>query len=289
MRLVAGTALMALALTGFVVPSAPAGAQAAMPPVEGQMRGPRTNRVTVDYLEPRDSKLNAVYERLRTRRVLEDYARFLSPVRLPTTLRLWGFQCGSPNAYYSPTYRAIHLCYEYVDKFEKNAPKTVTPEGFTPMEGVVGAVVSTLLHETGHALRDLLQFPVFGREEDAADQVAGYVALQFGPDVARTVVKGAAWKWLSDARGMVVPADFADTHSTSQERFYSFLCVGYGGEPEIFKDLAGRFLPKARMANCAREYDQIKSAFAKTILPHIDAGLMQEVRTTKWFSDAELK
>jgi hypothetical protein len=274
-------AVVLLALAGPVFVAAPAAAQ--------DLRGVRPNRVVVDYIEPRDPKLDGVYQRIKQRKVLEDYARFLSPLRLPATLRLWGYQCGSPNAYYAPAYRAIHLCYEYVQKFEENAPKAVTPEGFTPTEGVVGAVVSTMLHETGHALRDLLQVPVFGREEDAADQVAGYVALQFGPAVARTVIKGAIWKWLSDARSEVVQGDFADPHSTSQERFLNFLCIGYGGEPEIFKDLAARFLAKSRAAGCAAEYRQIERAFAKTILPSIDTALMQQVRSTKWFTDAELK
>ena len=42
--------------------------------------------------------------------------------------------------------------------------------------------VSTMLHETGHAIFYLLEIPIFGREEDAADAIASYVALQFGDD-----------------------------------------------------------------------------------------------------------
>ena len=36
----------------------------------------------------------------------------------------------------------------------------------------MGGFVSTLLHETGHAIFYMLDIPIFGREEDAADAVA---------------------------------------------------------------------------------------------------------------------
>ena len=55
--------------------------------------------------------------------------------------------------------------------------------------------VATLLHETGHAAFDIMDIPVFGREEDAADQFEGLLALQFGKETARTVVKGDAYFW----------------------------------------------------------------------------------------------
>jgi hypothetical protein len=38
------------------------------------------------------------------------------------------------------------------------------------------------LHETGHAVFDLLEVPVLGREEDAADLFSAYIMLHFGKD-----------------------------------------------------------------------------------------------------------
>jgi hypothetical protein len=249
----------------------------------------RTNRVSVDYLEPRNTKLQGVYDRMRQRKVLEEYAQFLAPLRLPTTLRIWGFECDMVNAYYSPQYRAIHICYEYVDKLEKGIPKGDDLKAFSANEALVGGFVSVILHETGHAMRDFLNIPVFGREEDAADQVAEFVALQFGKDTARLVTKGAAWLWLSEARGAVVPDNFADEHSTSAERFFNYLCLGYGGDPATFKDLAEAFLPKTRAPNCAREYQQTRIAFDKTILPFIDPAMMKKAQATQWFQASEMK
>ena len=53
----------------------------------------RPNRVRVDYIEPRSESLQGVYERVKRSGVLEELAEFLAPVRLPTTLRIWGTEC----------------------------------------------------------------------------------------------------------------------------------------------------------------------------------------------------
>jgi hypothetical protein len=270
------TAALTLALPGIA--AVPAAAQEFRP-----------NRVIVDYIEPRSRSLQAVMDRMQKRGVLEALAQFLSPVRLPTALRLWGLECGAVNAYYHPGYRSIQACYEFLAYIERAAPKTVTPEGFTPQEALVGGFTSVLLHEAGHAMSDLLKLPVFGREEDSADQMAQFVALQFGKDVARFVTKGAAWLWLEGARSNPFPFDPQDTHSTAGERFHNYLCIAYGGEPDTFRDLADRYLPKARAANCSREYERVKFAFQKTILPYVDQELLKKNQDVKWFEPEGVK
>ncbi len=255
----------------------------------------RSDMIAIDYFEPRDPKYRATFERMKKRRVLEEYARFLSPLRLPTKLRVWALSdtpyCeGSP--YYDPNYRAMHMCYQFMDLLEKLAPKQTTPDGFTPLEATVGAYVVVILHETGHALVDLFNLPILGREEDAADQIAAFVSMQFGKDVARLLTKGVAWSWLALTNGVLTlpsnPAYYKDPHSTGQERFFNFLCYGYGGQPDLFKDLAAQFLPKTRAPGCAREYQQIAFAFASTILPHVDPALMAKVQATQFFMTEEL-
>jgi hypothetical protein len=246
----------------------------------------RPNRVLVDYIEPRSDNLQGVYERMKKNRVLEELARFLAPMRLPTTLRIWAIECyqdADMLAYYSSQEHAIHFCYEYVDRLEKNRPNAITEEGFEPAQVFLGAMVGMMLHETGHAFIDLLKVPVFGRDEDAADQIAEFVALHFDKDLAETITKGSSWFWLNDARTMLYFDDYADVHSTSMERFQNYLCLGYGGDPERFKDLAGKFL-KARAARCEDEYEQVRNAFVKTILPYVDPALLQEVRARQWFA-----
>ena len=54
------------------------------------------------------------------------------------------------------------------------------------------------LHETGHAVFDILKVPVFGREEDAADLFSAYIMLQFGKEDAHRLILGSAYQYKAD-------------------------------------------------------------------------------------------
>jgi putative metallopeptidase DUF4344 len=54
------------------------------------------------------------------------------------------------------------------------------PDGVTPADAAVGQFFWVTLHEAGHATFDILDVPIFGHEEDAADNFATYIMLQFG-------------------------------------------------------------------------------------------------------------
>jgi hypothetical protein len=229
-------------------------------------------------------------DRLKSRRVFELLSQFLSPLRLPHKFFLVSTECEKENAspFYSSDIRAIVFCYEFVDLINRLAPPVgQTKQGFTHDEVVVGAFVGILLHELGHAVFYMLDVPVFGREEDAADQIATFIALQFNRDVARTVTRGLAYIWsvLGNPKEW---AQYSDEHGTSAQRFYNTLCLAYGGEREWFKDFVDRgWLPKERADNCANEYQQVRQAFIKTILPFIDQELMKKVRAKDWLKAAE--
>ncbi|MEA2903716.1 MAG: hypothetical protein QOI12_1103 [Alphaproteobacteria bacterium] len=241
----------------------------------------RSDRITVDYIDPRSPQYDPVMERLKKRRVLEQLAQFLSPLKLPRTLRLRAKQCGEENAFYDPMEWALIICYEYVAGTERDAPGLPTAEGFTREDAIIGGFVDAALHEIGHALFDILDIPVLGREEDGADQVAAFIMTQFGPEVARTTIKGAAYSYkvLGTGRNPV----FWDEHGTPTQRFFNYLCIGYGGNPEAFKEFVDKgYLPQSRAASCAREFQQVRKAFAKTILPYIDQELMKKVQATRW-------
>jgi len=58
---------------------------------------------------------------------------------------------------------------------------------------ILGPFVDVFLHESGHAVFDLLKLPVLGREADAADLFSAYVMLQLGKEDARTLILGSAY------------------------------------------------------------------------------------------------
>ena len=80
-------------------------------------------------------------------------------------------------------------------------------------------------HEMGHVVFDLYSVPLFGHEEDAADNFAAYIMLQFGKERARRLIAGAAWQfkqYIADYRTKplvkVQLGDFSSNHGQPEER-----------------------------------------------------------------------
>jgi hypothetical protein len=254
---------------------------------------PVNPKVDIAYVAPVSQRLNGVYERLKGRKVLEELQRFLAPLHLPHRLRLATDECKQANAFYNGGDRSITICYEIVDEITREAPQTVSEDGFvTRQAAIVGTLVGVVLHEGGHMMFDMLNVPVFGREEDAADEMASFLALQFNKDVARTIIKGFVYFWAKandPAAGDPITA-FSDVHGTASQRMFNTLCLAYGGDRETFQEFVDRgWLPAKRAEHCAEEYKQLKLAFVKTILPFIDLDLMAKVQHAQWLTEEELK
>jgi hypothetical protein len=243
--------------------------------------------VQVEYKEPTNPAHRPIYDRLKNRKVLEQYREFMSPLRLKRSLNVAITPCnGVINAFY--LMGNISYCYELIADMERQIRETNVLPGFRREDAVVGGFVSTLLHETGHAIFHLLDIPLFGREEDAADAIAAYVSLQFGATTARRILTGTAFVWRASeldrqkrGTGNRQFHDYSDEHGTDAQRFYNTLCIALGSDQaertSTFNDFV-QLLPERRRGHCAREYMHVKGAFARYVLPHVDQALMQKVR-----------
>jgi hypothetical protein len=279
--------------------AAPAVAQSAPPPsqvvilAENNDGGYRTSQ-----------KYAAVRDRLVQWRALERLRDFLSFVRLPRKIGTLAAECqGGDDAspFYSSDTRAITICYQFFNVADKAAdvimavaeknPK-VLPFPITRDQFIWGLLGAMLLHESGHALFDVLDVPLFGREEDAADQFSIMIALQLRPQLAESAVKSYAYFWRvwNDPDNTMTkngnPNEaFADTHGTASQRLFNTLCIAYGHAPAQFgKFVAAGWLPQQRAKGCAQEYAQLASAFAKTVQPFIDQKRMAEVEGFDWLA-----
>jgi hypothetical protein len=160
-------------------------------------------------------------------------------------------------------------------------PKETTPAGVAPIDALIGPVADVFLHEAGHAVFDLLSVPIFGREEDAADQFSAYIMLQFGKDDARRLILGNAYQYKGDLQSSSVTLSmkkFADEHGTPGQRFYNVLCIAYGADKTLFADVVAKgYLPADRADGCEGEYQQVAFAFHKLIGPYIDRKLAKRI------------
>jgi hypothetical protein len=153
--------------------------------------------------------------------------------------------------------------------------------------------VQALLHGVAIAAFDILEIPVWGRLDDAADRVAAYIMLQFGETVAWNTIVGFAWFLSGNA---LVPPDFTDARRLAIQRYYTTVCIALGGERRGVYKLATQYkgflnfdgssgagdLPRDRAAGCHEEFDTTRQAFDAAIMPYVDRGLLEQVRKMAW-------
>jgi Putative metallopeptidase len=257
----------------------------------------QTPRVSIAYVPPSNPAFQTQYDPLQERRALEKIQEILSPFLWPEELTIKTRECGVVNSWYrrenlKPT---VTICYEFLQHTLESLPNETTPDGITGADAAVGQFLWLALHEVGHAAFDMFDVPIFGNVEDAADNFATYIILQFGKNQARRLIVGAAWAWrayLGDyKRNPVVPlrlAAFASDHGLPQERYYNLLCLAVGAQHEVFADLEA-YLPATRSRHCVFEYQRLVHAFGKAVAPHIDRERARQVLDTNWLESLQSK
>jgi hypothetical protein len=248
------------------------------------------NRIRIEYYPPNNPALQPVYQLAKERRVLEKLQQIFGPFVLPIDLTFKTGDCGGvSNAWYDRP--AVSICYEYLNEILQSVSKDAPPEGITPADAVMGQFFYVVAHEMGHAMFDILQVPVFGNGEDAADHFSVYIMLQFGKDQSRPLILGAAHsykKYLQNSEVTAPLAAFSDVHAPPAQRFYNLICLAYGADPALFADVVDKgYLPRERAKGCKREYDQVTFAFRDLIVPHLDQQMAKQVMDKTWLPDVK--
>jgi hypothetical protein len=253
------------------------------------------NRIRIEYGDAKTPQNRVIRSLLEEHRALERFQEIFSPFRLPIELTLRLKDCdGVSNSWYERP--IVTICYEYVDDIRKNLPTDNKPEdpvfaGISYRDAMFGQFFYVVAHEMGHAMFDLLDVPLFGRAEDAADGFAAYMMLDLGKDEALRLILGAAYsyrEYVKNPRVCVPLIAFADTHAAPMQRFYNLLCIGYGANPTLFSDFVKKgFLPENRADSCRTEYNEVNFAFHQVIAPHLDPKLAKMVLDKTWLPPQE--
>lgn len=274
MKRITSAAAVAFALIYSALNGAPAAAQTP---------APANPQVEIVYAPPANAAFRPIYDRLVRLQVLEELRQFLAPLKLPRKLTVRIEQCGAARRPYQPQGPAV-VCYELIDQIEKFAAKA--NENSREIV-IVGTFVQAVFHEVAEAIFDILQVPVWGRAEDAADRLAAFMMLQFGEAAARKTIGGTATFFALSNRTWTGSA-FANVASPEAQRYFNFLCIAYGGAPKSFDYLVqaekgkSALLPEDRARRCAGEYAQVRKAFNLRIMPFVDPDMFVRSRAVEW-------
>lgn len=121
-------------------------------------------------------------------------------------------------------------------------------------------------HELGHALIDILNVPIFGQEEDAADVLSALlIDVVFDEEAALSIAYDVANNFWSDAYAKD-ELYFWDTHGLDEQRAYNFVCLFYGFDPENREDFAQDFeLPEERAITCEEERELAEASWFQVL------------------------
>jgi hypothetical protein len=256
---------------------------------------PRRGTIFIAYDPPKNPEHQTVYELAKERRVLEILQQLLGPFRLPVDLDIRTVGCdGVANAYFDHkgTERTIRMCYEFLQVMLQELPNE---ESATRNDALIGQLFLVLLHEAGHAIYDIFEVPVLGSQEDAADQFATYVLLQFGGQRSYRLIRGAAHSFkriIADIKArpeVTLPLTaFSNDHSRPERRFFNMACTAYGYDAELFASVVSEdWLPEKRAKRCKAEYDDLAFALRRLVGPYVDRALARKVLDTRWLSEVE--
>jgi len=257
---------------------------------------PPKGSIHISYEPVKNPELQPIYDRARERQALEMVKFLLSPFQLPVDLNIKMLSCdGVANAWFDRDgkNRTIRICYELLKEIMDKLPKETTAEGIEPQDAMVGQFLFAVLHETGHAMYDIFNVPVLGHQEDAADQFATWIMLQFGGERAHRVIRGAAYSYAgyvkalkADPKVTLPLAAFSSDHGQPEERFFNLACIAYGYDPQIFTKVVDlKLLPESRAKKCKFEYEDLTDAMHQLIGPHVDKGLAKKVLANPWVTD----
>jgi hypothetical protein len=130
----------------------------------------------------------------------------------------------------------------------------------------------TLLHELAHAVIELNDIPIFGGQEQAADQVA-LMLLMMADDFNKQDINtdllnkllaiSGEWmlEWQKEEKNS--QPIYWDSHPLAIQRFYDVTCLAYGSNPDKLEALRKeKILPVERAWDCDIEFKKTRKALA---------------------------
>lgn len=154
---------------------------------------------------------------------------------------------------------------------------TAAPARALDAEQYVGAnLLASFYHELGHALIHVMDLPIFGQEEDAADVLSALMLQElFEEEAAAAMVHATAMAFLYDARAQEADGgtEYWGIHGPDRQRYYTLVCLFYGGNPDLRRGIADALgLPRDRAETCAEEFDVAMHSWGAVLDRLYDAG-----------------
>ena len=171
---------------------------------------------------------------------------------------------GDDGPLYDPETKEIFIPYSFLEEVKERFKKALYSEtGISAEQATTDALMHTLLHELGHALIPMFDFPILAKEEDAVDSLATVMLIEYfeqGQEIALSAAD--LFDLESNDIDMFTEEDFWDEHALDKQRFYNTLCMVYGSEPDKYSYIVDKVgFSDNRADLCIEEYEKISNSW----------------------------
>ncbi|WP_242504920.1 DUF4344 domain-containing metallopeptidase [Aliivibrio finisterrensis] len=175
---------------------------------------------------------------------------------------------------YDPNSHTIQIPYSFYQESLNYFKQNKYQERFNkaPQLGAIDTLLHTLLHEAGHAYIADQNIPVLGKEEDAVDNFATILLLNYidnGDDIAISAADMFAFE--SETRPDYYDfGEYIDEHSFDLQRYFSTLCLVYGSNPgkqsNLLDEVENDYL-KDRKEFCEFQFNSLSQSWEHYFKP----------------------
>lgn len=230
------------------------------------------NKIEIDYRNAVTTSDQQAKQTIMQSSVAEDvsklawqYFRFHQPLTI-----VFG---GEEGPLYAPSEHRVYVPYSfYIDsltyfleyaKFSQNDAE----------QAALDTLLHTLLHEAGHAYIADHDLPVLGKEEDAVDNFAAIIMLNYVENGDQAAINAAEMFALeSEGRPDYYRSyEYIGEHSFDLQRYFSTLCLVYGSNPKAHPQLLDEIeqeLRQERQQACIDTFDDIDTNWKQVLSQH---------------------
>ncbi|MFM2606731.1 DUF4344 domain-containing metallopeptidase [Vibrio chagasii] len=223
------------------------------------------NNLIIEYSAPQDEaekQLKQEIEQSGVNDTMVDLSNQLFLFKQPLVIQYGGDE----GPLYDPQTHHVLIPYSFyaesLNYFEKNQYEK--EYGKSAQTGAIDTLLHTLIHEAGHAYVEDQQIAILGKEEDAVDNLATILLINYvehGTDAAISAADMFAFE-SEDRPAYYDLGEYIDEHSFDLQRYFSTLCLVYGSDPEAYKNLLDEVendYLKDRKEFCVEHFDVINA------------------------------
>lgn len=169
---------------------------------------------------------------------------------------------------FDPQTMTIQIPYAFVHEIHRRfTADKYHEQGINEAQATGDAIMHTLLHEYGHAYVFANEVPVLGKEEDAVDNLATILLLNFFENGDEIAYSAADLFALEDQdTSEYTESHFWDEHSLDAQRYFSTLCLIYGSHPEKYTNMFEQEqIDEERDRFCIEEFERQTQAWFEVL------------------------